>query len=324
MPNILINPNSGVIEFSTGVAGGALFDSNITSGNRAVRLIYDNFGGINLTSYVNITGSGFTSGQDRFSIDGTNGRLFSVTDNLSGSLFSVNDIAGLPIIEAFDDNTVVMGAYNKNDFVLSGNALGLGGFPNTGTTKLYISGNLVVSGNSSFSNRPTVNGSGIALTADTSKIIDKFTPSQNQPPSTGFARFDTRNSILVLDFNDTTNDSGTFVGSIPDTANISNGLNVRINWSATTGTSGSCVWGARFANLSGNLDTISFGTTGFGTGTANSTNGVPTVTQITCTGIGTLTTGSFYRMLVFRNSADTVNDTLFNDAEINFIEVRAM
>jgi len=180
MPNILINPNSGVIEFSTGIAGGALFDSNITSGNRAVRLIYDNFGGINLTSYVNITGSGFISGQDRFSIDGTNGRLFSVTDNLSGSLFSVNDIAGLPIIEAFDDNTVVMGAYNKNDFVLSGNSLGLGGFPNTGTAKLYISGNLVVSGNSSFSNRPTVNGSGIAFTGEVYNLnYFQITGSQN-------------------------------------------------------------------------------------------------------------------------------------------------
>ena len=31
MPNILINPNSGIIEFSTGVAGDAIFDANITT-----------------------------------------------------------------------------------------------------------------------------------------------------------------------------------------------------------------------------------------------------------------------------------------------------
>lgn len=177
MPNILINPNSGIIEFSTGVAGGAIFEQNITSGNRAVRFGYDNFGGINITSYVNITGSGFASGQDRFSVDGTNGRLFSVTDNLAGSLFSVNDIAGLPIIEAFDDNTVIMGAYNKNDFVLTGNSLGLGGLPNTGIQKLYVSGNIFISGSGTFSNnivansaifinRPTVNNTGIMLSGD--------------------------------------------------------------------------------------------------------------------------------------------------------------
>lgn len=189
---------------------------------------------------------------------------------------------------------------------------------------VYNTGNQTISGIKTFNNRPTVNGSGIALTADTSKIIDKFTPSQNQPPSTGFARFDTRNSILVLDFNDTTNESGTFVGSIPDTANISNGLNVRINWSALSGTSGSCVWGARFMNLNTDLDIDSFDVAGFASGVANATNGVPTVTQITCTGINGLTTGSFYRMLVFRNSTDTVNDTMLGDAEINFIEVRTV
>jgi hypothetical protein len=175
-----------------------------------------------------------------------------------------------------------------------------------------------------YGSYPRSNPSGYITTTNLSKIIDKFTPSQNQPPSTGFARFDTRNSILVLDFNDTTNESGTFVGSIPDTANISNGLNVRINWSAVSETSGSCVWGARFMNLNTDLDIDSFDVAGFSSGVANATNGVPTVTQITCTGIGTLTTGSFYRMLVFRNSADTVNDTMLGDAEINFIEVRAV
>jgi hypothetical protein len=142
MANILINPNSGIMEFTTGTAGTSTFDAGITGGNRAARLSYDNFGSLNLTSYVsNVTGL------DRFTVDGANGRLFSVTDNLSGSLFSVNDIAGLPIIEAFDDNTVIMGAYNRNDFVLTGNSLGIGAVPNTGTTKLLVSGNATISGN---------------------------------------------------------------------------------------------------------------------------------------------------------------------------------
>jgi hypothetical protein len=160
MSNILINPNSGIIEFTTGTAGGSTFNTNFTGGAFVNRMSYDNYGGLNLTSYVsNVTGV------DRFTVDGANGRLFSVTDNLSGSLFSVNDIAGLPIIEAFDDNTVIMGAYNRNDFVLTGNSLGLGGVPNTGTTKLFISGNLDVSGmirtpqqNKKFVYRPNITG----------------------------------------------------------------------------------------------------------------------------------------------------------------------
>ena len=150
MPNILINPNSGLIEFTTGAADGSSFNTNFTGGALAARLSYDNFGSLNLTSYVSSI-----TGLDRFNIDGANGRLFSVTDNLSGSLFSVNDIAGLPIIEVFDDNTIIMGGFNRTDFILTGNSLGLGATPNTGTTKLYVSGNVNVIGSGIFSNGST-------------------------------------------------------------------------------------------------------------------------------------------------------------------------
>jgi hypothetical protein len=43
--------------------------------------------------------------------DGVSGELFGVTDTLTGSLFSVNDISGIPVLEAFSDNTVVLGDY---------------------------------------------------------------------------------------------------------------------------------------------------------------------------------------------------------------------
>ena len=132
MPNILINQNSGIIEFNTGIAGSAVFDTNLSG----LRMTYDQFGGVNLLSY----NTNVSSGLDRFTIDGSNGRLFSVTDNLAGSLFSVNDIAGLPIIEAFDDNTVVMGAFNRNDFIITGGCVGIGALPNTGFTKLLVNG----------------------------------------------------------------------------------------------------------------------------------------------------------------------------------------
>jgi hypothetical protein len=56
---------------------------------------------------------GSTSGADVVGVDGINGRLFTVTDDLSNSLFSVNTIAGLPVIEAFADNTVNIGKYGS-------------------------------------------------------------------------------------------------------------------------------------------------------------------------------------------------------------------
>lgn len=61
------------------------------------------------TNVLTIIGSG--SSQPLFTIQGSQGELFSVTDSLSGSLFSVNDISGLPILEVFSDNTMLMGDY---------------------------------------------------------------------------------------------------------------------------------------------------------------------------------------------------------------------
>jgi len=61
------------------------------------------------TDVVKIYGSGTTT--PIFSIQGSSGELFSVSDSLIGSLFSVNDISGLPILETFSDNTILMGSY---------------------------------------------------------------------------------------------------------------------------------------------------------------------------------------------------------------------
>jgi hypothetical protein len=58
---------------------------------------------------LTIVGSGST--QPLFTVQGSSGELFSVTDSLVGSLFSVNDISGLPIIEIFSNNTILMGSY---------------------------------------------------------------------------------------------------------------------------------------------------------------------------------------------------------------------
>jgi hypothetical protein len=61
------------------------------------------------TSVLSVVGSGTTL--PLFTVQGSQGELFSVTDSLTGSLFSVNDISGLPILEVFSDNTILSGNY---------------------------------------------------------------------------------------------------------------------------------------------------------------------------------------------------------------------
>src|SRR6056300_969490 len=87
---------------------------------------------------VSFTRTDSGSSTSVLAIDGVNGRLFEVSDELSDSLFSVNTVAGLPVIEAFADNRVVMGAFNQNDLVISGSRVGIG--TDTAQTKLHISG----------------------------------------------------------------------------------------------------------------------------------------------------------------------------------------
>lgn len=69
----------------------------------------------------------YKSGSRVINIEGSQGQLFSVTDSLSGSLMSVNDITGLPILEVFSDDRVVMGSFGRNTLVVSGSAVTVSG-----------------------------------------------------------------------------------------------------------------------------------------------------------------------------------------------------
>ena len=53
----------------------------------------------------------YKSGSIVVDVQGSQGQLFSITDSLSGSLFSVSNVSGLPILEVFSDNTVLLGNY---------------------------------------------------------------------------------------------------------------------------------------------------------------------------------------------------------------------
>ena len=66
------------------------------------------------------------SGSALLDIQGSQGQLFSITDSLSGSLFSVADISGIPVLEAFSDDKVVMGSYGSDTLVVTGSMVGIG------------------------------------------------------------------------------------------------------------------------------------------------------------------------------------------------------
>jgi hypothetical protein len=87
-------------------------------------------------SKLNSYGSG--SNLSLFRVDGGNGTLFEVTDQLSGSLFSVNDVSGLPLLEVFSNNRVVAGKYGSNALVVSGSSVGIG--TSRPAYKLQVSG----------------------------------------------------------------------------------------------------------------------------------------------------------------------------------------
>jgi hypothetical protein len=92
------------VDTGSGGGGGAAFPfsgSAIISGSLFVSS--------STTNVLTIQGSG--SAQPIFTVQGSAGQLFAITDSLSGSLFSVNDISGLPILEVFSDNTILLGDY---------------------------------------------------------------------------------------------------------------------------------------------------------------------------------------------------------------------
>jgi hypothetical protein len=141
MTDIRIIPGSGLINI-TGSAKFAGDSSNtalfITSSTSNVGVGFDlpqaKLHVSGTTDVFIVEGSGSTIAD----IQGSQGQLFSVTDSLSGSLMSVNDISGIPILEVFSDDKVVMGTFGANTLVVSGSKVGIGTANLTGDIGLYV------------------------------------------------------------------------------------------------------------------------------------------------------------------------------------------
>ena len=108
--NPLITPSNGKIGINVvtplealHVSGRTLINGGLTANTALFSASTQNV--------LRVIGSGSSTTPPIFSVQGSQGELFSVTDSLIGSLFSVNDISGLPILEVFSDDTVLMGSY---------------------------------------------------------------------------------------------------------------------------------------------------------------------------------------------------------------------
>lgn len=139
------------LEIKTG--SYATTGSNTFIGNQIVS------GSITTSGSVSIV----ASGSNVFTVDGTSGRLFSIDDSLSGSLFSVNTAAGLPVIEAFSDNTIRIGQFGQRALFVSQSRVGIGKESGLNAT-LDVSGSAIFSGSLSVSGQFTASlQSGFAL-----------------------------------------------------------------------------------------------------------------------------------------------------------------
>lgn len=146
-------------------------------------------------------------------------------------------------------------------------------------------------------------------------------PQASEPPSSSYASLDTRNGILVLDYDASGEESTIFRGVLP--ANYSGGgLTLDVYWMATSATTGDVVWGGsieRAQNAGTDQDSDSFATEQTSSAvTTNGTSGIKNKSTITFSSganMDSLAAGEPFRLKLARKVAN-VGDTMTGDAEI--------
>src|SRR5210317_1433197 len=271
----------------------------------------------------------FKSGSTVFTIEGSQGTLFQITDQLSGSLFSVADISGVPSFEVFSDDTVKLGTFGSVAVVVEGDVLKLSQLSNQSSeaTAVVINGSNVVGtrelGSNAF-NSTTIPTNNNQLTNGAGYITDGNTNWNN---TYGFITGvdwneigGTQSDINISGFN---NDSG-FTTNIGDITGVTAGTNltgggtsgtVTINMAtggAGAGTYGSTANGTKIDTITidayGRVTSVATGATG-----TSSTSG--TVTSVaTGTGLtgGTITSTGTISLshLGFQNLTDPNDDRI--------------
>lgn len=198
-----VGDGSGLTGISAGGGGGGIFAA--TGSFQST------------TNDLQITGSLqiYKSGSTVFNIEGSQGTLFTVTDELSGSLFSVNDISGIPIFEVFSDDTVKIGTYSAEAIIVNGNSAivtgsftgsftgdgtGLTGlFSVTNETNNYVITSTGASGGNGEANL-TFDGSELGLTGDLTMTGGSI--GVGVTPNATNGRIDASNDIVAFSSSD--------------------------------------------------------------------------------------------------------------------------
>lgn len=324
--NVIIWPSSGLLEFNSLSAGSSSLDTT-SSGVR----IYFNTGSLRISGRNN-------NNLNRFEVLGNQGNLFSISDNMSGCLFAVNDFVGLPLVEVYND-AIKLGGFNKNDFVITGSNVGIG--HSTPSAKLDVLGETkswqqrfsgqsgdprsYLNGDIWYNSRDNVlrtkwnaNNDSIALgkTFATFKATDSYGVSSNGA-TTGI-----RNHIRMLEFDQTTAETGTFIDIVPSGICLNSGIIARLFW-ISTATTNNVLWSVAFEKMNTDLDVDSFDLFTSGVSAANSVAGVFSTGILTCTNIDSLRDGDPYRLRVVRRAPDVL-DNMAADAQLILVELQAV
>lgn len=148
-----------------------------------------------------------------------------------------------------------------------------------------------------------------------------FTPLNNEPPATNYATIDTRNSIMVLDFDPTTQESAVFRSIMPEGASFTS-LVAYIWAMATTAVTGDIIWGVQYDGMTGSdLDTDTFSTGVTKAMTTSGISGQATGITISTSSFDGITVGDPYRVKIYRAAAEA-GDNLIGDAELLAVEIR--
>lgn len=116
-------------------------------------------------------------------------------------------------------------------------------------------------------------------------LLAVLSPQSNEPPASNYATLDTRNGYLVLDFDDTTDESAIFRFAVPHNYS-GGGFTVKVLWSATSATTGTISLDVAFMSVTDDaddLDTKSFATANNANPTTASASGEVDYVSVTFT-----------------------------------------
>lgn len=152
-----------------------------------------------------------------------------------------------------------------------------------------------------------------------------FTPYANEPTAANYATLNTRNSHIVLDFDDTTAESAVFRAVLPRVY-AGGGITVYVHWAAKTATTGTGGWTVEFERVSDSQQDID--SDGFASAqtitavTVPGTSGFVTITNVAVTNganMDSIAVGEGFRVRIKR---DVANDSAVGDLQLWAVELK--